>query len=138
MVTDIQILVVSAVFLAGLAIWLYTRKPLKEKLARIKRRRSFPAAFQYSSVSIITPKVCCEAASDFVGVKFLVKNAPKLPLPGCDQAAASAFNRHHADRRDEDAQRRALYGLRSELHPLHTGKERRERKERRVMDFAMA
>ncbi|MEH6609009.1 MAG: hypothetical protein V7696_06540 [Halioglobus sp.] len=134
-----QMLILVAVLLAGVAVFLYMKKPAKKKPGRNKSSsRSRPAVSQYSSVSIMAPKVCCEAASDLAGSKFLVKSAPKLPLPACDRAGCKCGYMHHKDRRDEDADRRAMYGMRSELHALHTGKERREHRGRRAVDFAMA
>jgi hypothetical protein len=131
-------LILVVVLLAGAGVFLYMKKPAKKKPGRNKSSRSRPAVSQYSSVSIMTPSVCCGAASDLVGSKFLVKNAPKLPLPACDRAGCKCGYMHHTDRRDEDAERRAMYGMRSELHALHTGNERRERKGRRAVDFSMA
>lgn len=41
----------------------------------------------------------CEAAHGLLGRRFLSREAPKLPLAGCDEAECSCRYRHHADRR---------------------------------------
>ena len=133
-----QMLILIGIILVGFGVFLYLKKPAKKRPQRSKTTSPGPAVSPYLSVSIMSPRACCQAANDLIGSKFLVKNAPTLPLADCGQAGCRCGYIHHADRRDEDADRRALYGLRSELHSMHTGNERRERKGRRAADFAMA
>lgn len=92
----------------------------------------------YQSLSLMLPIAHCNAASSLADKRFLKREAPSLPLKECDKATCKCGFMKHTDRREEDEDRRALYGLRAELHAIHTGNERRKRRGRRASDFAMA
>jgi hypothetical protein len=42
----------------------------------------------YQAVSVIACPQACAAACEAQGQRFLARQAPRLPLPGCDRAAA--------------------------------------------------
>jgi len=139
-----------AIFLVtiGIGVFLVMRKPTQSKKATAKAPKqktgNGPAAkssasdFPFQSVSIMTAKICCDGATNLSGQKFLIKQAPKLPLSQCTSCACKCGYIRHTDRRDDDGDRRALYGLRAELHALQNDHERRTRTGRRSIDFAPA
>lgn len=44
---------------------------------------------------------CCDAARKIAGQRFLSKEAPRLPLTGCDQKECKCRYQHYTDRRTE-------------------------------------
>ena len=129
-------LIVLAVII-GFGFYVFTRGA-KSKKAVPKKSESPPEkTWPYASVSIMTPRVCCEAANELIGKKFLLREAPKIPLARCTSATCKCGYIKHIDRRDEEEDRRALAGLRSQLHVLESGAERRLRKGRRATDSGL-
>jgi hypothetical protein len=53
----------------------------------------------YHAVSIVTCLHPCDTAKKAIGQRFLSKQAPRLPLPGCDAERCECKFRHHGDRR---------------------------------------
>jgi len=54
----------------------------------------------YHAVSIVpTPAGACEAVKALAGRRFLSKEAPTMPLPGCAATACRCAYKHHDDRR---------------------------------------
>jgi hypothetical protein len=53
----------------------------------------------YHAVSIIPGDNACDAVKDCVGVRFLSKEAPRLPVPGCGRNDCTCHYAHHDDRR---------------------------------------
>jgi hypothetical protein len=53
----------------------------------------------YHAVSIIPGSEACDAVKACVGVRFLSKEAPRLPVPGCDRSDCRCHYAHHDDRR---------------------------------------
>ena len=119
--------------------YLVMRKPAKPTRSRPNKKAAdkVPAS-RYSSLSIMLPKSCCSAAQDLSGQRFLTHEVPKLPLATCTMTPCKCGYMRHEDRREDEGDRRAIYGLRAELHALHTGEERRKRKGRRSGDLALA
>jgi len=56
-----------------------------------------PATFH--AVSVIPGPSCCAAAKAIEGRRFLSKDAPVLPLKGCDRSQCACHYQHHQDRR---------------------------------------
>lgn len=72
----------------------------------------------YSGVQVnANPNTCCQAARDIAGQRFLTKNAPMLPLDGCD-ADACTCGYQRFDERRADARRLSDVGfdMASQLH----------------------
>lgn len=65
----------------------------------------------FQAVSIATGWPSCAAARELEGQRFLAKDAPHLPLPGCDQTSCDCAYQRYADRRD-GPRRDAELGLR--------------------------
>jgi hypothetical protein len=53
----------------------------------------------YHAVSIIPGADACDEVKACVGVRFLSKEAPRLPVPGCGRADCRCHYAHHDDRR---------------------------------------
>ena len=66
------------------------------KPAAVKQKR------HYSGVAIV-PRGdnCCRAAREMAGKRFLSKDAPRLPLPECDQQECNCRYQHYTDRRTD-------------------------------------
>lgn len=84
----------------------------------------------YRAVSIIPGKQACAAAYRFKGLRFLSRQAPRLPLPSCDLSHCDCRFKHHPDRR-AGPRRRSDEGL---MSAAWSGKERRRSGGRRSTD----
>ena len=62
----------------------------------------------FHAVSIKPGPQCCEAARQLAGMRFLSTKVPKLPLPGCGEAACHCRYSHYSDRREGDDRRDQL------------------------------
>lgn len=79
------------------------RPRMDKKSSHIKLRgkasvsqRSTP----WHAVSIVTGRWCCEAARGRIGMRYLSREAPRLPLPQCVSAeSCTCMYKHHSDRR---------------------------------------
>lgn len=72
----------------------------------------------YSGVQVnANPDSCCQAARDIAGQRFLIKNAPMLPLDGCDMQDCQCSYQRFDERRTE-ARRLSDVGfdMASQLH----------------------
>jgi hypothetical protein len=80
---------------------------VKGLFARLGRKESAPLAVSerprvtnpYHAVSIIPGPEACDAVKASVGVRILSKQAPRLPVPGCDRSDCRCHYAHHDDRR---------------------------------------
>ena len=134
-----QVALIAIVIILGFGAYLMMRKPDKPSRKTPKKQAAqSPSYSRYSSVSIMLPKSCCGAAQELVGQRLLAHEAPKLPLASCTMTPCKCGYMRHEDRRLDDGDRRAIYGLRAEMHALQTGEERRKRKGRRAGDLALA
>jgi hypothetical protein len=89
---------------------------------------------KYRAVSIQCRESGCAAARALSEQRFLVKDAPVLPLPDCDKAPCHCSYLHHADQRAADDDRRSVHSLQTELYTRTTEPERRTRRGRRKGD----
>ena len=88
----------------------------------------------YRSVSINTGEAPCGGARTLAGQRYLLGNAPMLPLADCDAGRCDCRYSHHADRRDRGGDRRFMNGLESQLYSTG-GEERRVAGDRRGDDL---
>jgi hypothetical protein len=87
------------------------------------------ATGDYRAVSIAPNIACAVLAKDVAGKRYLLREAPRLPLAGCaTPASCSCKYRKHADRREAD---RRLLGS-NETARWFNGAERRECRVRRA------
>jgi hypothetical protein len=77
-----------------------TVKPVTQS----SRRRSFKGA------AINPCENSCEASKALAGQRFLVEQAPRLPLEACDRLATCACRYHKYPDRRQDEERRNVYG----------------------------
>ena len=99
------------------------------KVTRPEERVSIVNPFHAASIKA-GPR-CCHAAGSMAGMRFLSREAPRLPLPQCDVAACECRYVHHDDRRGDP--RRASDGGRVKGGPPFAGPDRRTaRNDRRV------
>lgn len=99
------------------------------------KRAADSSAASYQALSVVGN---CTAARAIGGKRFLVREAPELPLPGCDAATCQCKFAHHDDRRREDYDRRQKQNqLRSELYVSDGHRERRVSRGRRATDFGL-
>lgn len=84
----------------------------------------------WHAVSIVSSQPVCRKARGLYRARFLSKDAPPLPLAGCDARICGCHYRHHEDRRR--ALRRASDGVSKSTS--WAGLERRLSAERRSTD----
>ena len=134
-----EILLIGGAAFVIVMAWKLLRSTPDKPSQRPKRSgRQAPSHNPYQSLSLMLPIAHCGAASSLADKRFLKRDAPSLPLKDCDKTTCKCGFVKHTDRREDEGDRRALYGLRAELHAIHTGDERRKRRGRRASDFAMA
>jgi hypothetical protein len=98
-----------------------TPKPI----AKLKQR---PSSGDFRAVEIAPSAICCAAAMQASGRRYLLRKAPRLPLYGCTMPInCSCMFRKNADRRDGD---RRLLGA-TETNRWFAGLESRKRGGRR-------
>ena len=71
-----------------------------------RRKAGIGARNPYAARSIIPGSNPCEAAQRVAGKKYLVNEAPKVPLQGCDPAQCHCKVMEHKDRRESNEDRR--------------------------------
>jgi hypothetical protein len=101
-----------------------TRKPASRALPR-------PAgnACDFRAVSLAPSLECCAATKGAASKRYLWREAPRLPLPGCAMGSTCSCKFiKHTDRRDGD--RRLLGG--NATNQWFTGSERRNHRGRRT------
>jgi hypothetical protein len=89
------------------------------------------ASNPYHAVSIVPGLESCAASHRFTGMRFLSRQAPKLPLPSCDAAHCTCRFKHHKDRRT-GPRRRDEQGM---MHGHWQGAEKRRTGGRRADDM---
>jgi hypothetical protein len=103
-------------------------KPAKTSLlsglmARFRSRKEPPAATgplrPFQAISIYRGLICCQMARRFSEHRFLVRDAPQLPLNGCSMPKSCKCKYiKHRDRRTE-ARRLNDFGLAARLFDGH-------------------
>ena len=128
--------IVIVVLIVAAAILLRSAK--KPASPKPSDRRPGARSSRYHGVSCRPPSQSCEAALQIAGTRFLVAEAPELPLPNCSGCRCRCKYQHYQDRRDEDADRRTPYGLRNDLFGAMRQLERRTVRGRRASDMVPA
>jgi hypothetical protein len=99
-----------------------------KKIAPNPKPRTAAGAIDYRAVSIDLCPHCQAAAKELAGKRYLLRDAPRLPLSrGAPASGCSCKFRKHPDRRDSD---RRLLGE-TETHRWFAGSERRLHSSRR-------
>jgi hypothetical protein len=89
----------------------------------------------YHAISCSSGTGNCEAVEALKGQRFLVEDTPQLPLEACTSERCKCKYLHHQDRRDNDDDRRALYGIKSEFYEYTSKQDRRVKRGRRASDW---
>ena len=109
MTINAEIVVLCALLAAGAV---YVFRPILSSIDH--SRRSGPARSgqlpqrPYRAASVACEGQACTAARKLRGEKFLLREAPHLPLPACDKGACNCRYAYHDDRRDTLDERRDL------------------------------
>jgi hypothetical protein len=80
----------------------------------------------------------CPAVRNLVGKRFLEREAPTLPVPGCTASRCDCIYTHHDDRRAGRKDRRGLSQVDKEFFSYAGQPNRRTLRGRRASDLAMA
>ncbi len=105
------------------------RESPAKKPAPGARSRPGQAGGDYRAVSIASTTECHAVVKDGTAQRYLLREAPRLPLPNCTMPASCRCRfRKHADRRDGD---RRLLGA-TETNRWFAGSERRKHAARRA------
>lgn len=101
--------------------------PSKKPAADALRKPTSPGR-DFRAVGISSTGVCCLAAKNVAGKRFLMRAAPRLPLAECSMPENCACKfRKNSDRREGD---RRLFGG-SGTNRWYVGTDNRQRKSRR-------
>ena len=117
-------------FIAVVGVFvLLTRHRADVRDARHKLANS--SGGKYAAVSIHTARNGCPAAERIRGNRYLVREAPRLPLAECNWSKCQCTYAHHYDRRTGNGDRRRH-------RESFAGTDRRDSFGRREADLAMA
>jgi hypothetical protein len=134
------IIAIAILFLS--AAYHSSRKNQKKSAARSKvsERRALNPDTAFRCVEIRTSTTACLAARNYRGQKFLMENAPVLPLNACTNHVCDCRFVRYNDRRAGD--RRSSFGIASEIlensQMIAAGNDRRSSNDRRKSMPAMA
>lgn len=117
---------VAAGALVGAAVAIHWRNAAREAL-RVQHPRS-----AFHGVSIQARDEACAVAQQLKGVRFLAREAPGLPLPGCSARECTCVYVHFDDRRYHS--RRDPYLNKVYMAPEDMVERRREPRGRRGTD----
>ncbi|MGB5247598.1 MAG: hypothetical protein WBM54_09720 [Woeseia sp.] len=124
MVTGI---VVLAALIAGTWLYVKSRGPGS---AAAQKTKSGKSSQEWHAVAVRPGMNSCVSARRSNGARYLSREAPNLPLPGCDEANCTCRFVHYADRRaGED--RRTPFKSSISANSTSSGDERRTQPERR-------
>jgi len=121
----VQVIVFVLLVIAVVIVWRHASRQKKYLAASAARQG---ARNSYHCVEVRTGVPACEAAQHLGNVRFLSREAPDLPVPGCTEQTCACSYIHHDDRREDD--RRNPYGMWANV-PHAVARERRSRAERR-------
>jgi hypothetical protein len=126
-----MLLLAIAVLLAGggLVYWFLRRGQAASSRSSRDEKTSLR---RFGGVEILVKGDACEAARALAGQRFLAKEAPSLPLPGCGAGQCSCTFAKLADRRTDD--RRFEHGGLGAA--LYNDGDRRAKRERRAAEKA--
>lgn len=111
-----------------------TAAKVRERQAK-KSRPPVPERHKYHAVTVAQGRAACANSTGLAGRRFLSREAPPLPLPGCTAQSCRCRYIHHADRRAED--RRFPFGVRKRSEAM-VATERRRGERRRATDLAFS
>lgn len=117
---------------AAVIYFFYTRNNSQSSPSSKRQHTSAKPANPFRAISIVCGEAACATASMNAEKRYLLAEAPQLPLAGCAEGRCGCRYQHHADRRSSDNDRRLNFGLSQELHGS-TSAERRKSADRRKL-----
>lgn len=103
-----------------------------EQEARMAGEQSLRIFNPYHAVSIAPCLMACDQVRPYMGKRYLSREAPPLPVPGCTNRQCRCRYQHHDDRRSDE---RRLRNDHAAGLPSYVGPERRLiRRGRRATD----
>lgn len=124
----ISVVIGALLALGAVALWWHLRRERPTPGgARAGGHGRRPA--DYRAVEVRFQKNACDAVKRMAGKRYLGREAPEIPLPGCDAASCACRYVHHEDRREGD--RRNPFPMQASLPPASAGGDRRTKKDRR-------
>mgnify|MGYP001817371037 CR=1 FL=1 len=131
-IVALVLLVLAAVYLMSPEHW--RLRPRRSRTWSKRSRAPSNDSSTYHAVSIVGE---CSSARALAERRFLVRNAPKLPLPGCHHVSCHCKYIHYEDRRSKmNTDRRSVATTRSEHFILQGNTERRTKRGRRADDMS--
>jgi hypothetical protein len=121
----VAVVILALAVAAGAAYWIVKRR---QGPAQKRAPKDATLANRFGSVEIRVRNGACEKARKLQGRRFLAKDAPALPLPGCPAPQCSCKFAKLADRRT-DSRRVEQGGLSASL--FVAGSNRRTKRDRR-------
>jgi hypothetical protein len=97
-----------------------------------------PSTHSYHAVTVCAMEGGCEAVNKLPQRRYLVDEAPLLPLPDCTVERCNCRYNHHQDRREPEHERRASLVAATTKQASEGGRDRRRPRGRRRADLAMA
>jgi hypothetical protein len=121
--------VIAVVILLFSAVYHHKRKQQKtnESPSLASRRRALNPETQFRCVEIRTSSTACLAARNYKGQKFLMEQAPVLPLNACTNHRCDCRFVRYSDRRAND--RRATLAIANQI--IGNGQLNAEKNDRR-------
>lgn len=120
--TVFLLLLVVGLFIA----WYFYRQGSGKPQSRTDPRVQSKSGGDYHAVSIKPGSYACSAVNEIAGQRFLAREAPELPLPGCTATNCGCHFVHYPDRR-AGKDRRSPFGAGGVA--AATGKHARERRQ---------
>ncbi len=127
---------VAIILLCAFVLYVYLRNRRGD--AAMSRARLRDRNGKYAAVSVHTYRGGCPEAEKIRGQRFLVNEAPLLPLAGCTWAKCNCRYSHHSDRRTGSGDRRRQAAAAEGAGRSFLGTDRRETFGRRASDWAAA
>lgn len=127
------LLLLLAAFAIVLFLGYLSRTRRRDNTARPGLADAGHANGRYAAVSVHTFRGGCPAAEEIKGRRFLVDEAPMLPLADCSWSKCNCRYAHHSDRRSGTRDRRHTAPA-----AAWAGRERREQTGRRASDWSAA
>ena len=140
----LETFVLAGALAAGIVILLRLFAHKREPKARSVSE--YKAASHYKSVKsaansqfrAVSCSGHCPSIKNLDGKRFLERDAPTLPVPGCNASRCDCVYVHHDDRRSGRKDRRGLSQIDKEFFYYSGKPNRRARRGRRASDLAIA
>jgi hypothetical protein len=103
--------------IAGIAVAAFFLTRARANPASGKKKSARPKG-QYAGLEFIPDKPCCDAATTMGSRRFLISEAPKVPLATCSDPALCRCKYRNVDDRRAGDERRSVVGALSKGMPI--------------------